>query len=367
MTFGQIIKALRREADMTQEQLAETLSISGQAVSRWEKDIAMPDISLIPVLANLFDVTTDYLLGVDITRKEEKIQSILNAAEEKGRVGYTKEAADIVRAGLNDYPGSYKLMDFLTIYLSIYAGELQGDERKQLLTEVISLAEKILAGSAEDAFRHNAIVTLCRCYPEFGKAAEAEKLAQSMPNWYQTRQVLLTRIYRGDKQYKAKRDQITLLIGDAVRLLQRLDTEMDSGAQALTNDEIILANKKALTLLDVLFEDGDYGEYITEMGDICRNLFDAYASAHKMDEGLEYLEKAADIAAALDRSFDEHAKHTSLLYRGDEYGGFAFSNTENFSLSLLKHLKQKPYYDSLIGSERGRYFVRQLEQYAANR
>jgi len=43
MTFGQTIKSLRREANMTQENLTELLSISPQAVSRWETDVAMPD------------------------------------------------------------------------------------------------------------------------------------------------------------------------------------------------------------------------------------------------------------------------------------------------------------------------------------
>ena len=62
MSFGQIIKKLRREADMTQERLAELLSVSAQAVSRWENDSAMPDVSLLAPLANLFHVTTDYLL-----------------------------------------------------------------------------------------------------------------------------------------------------------------------------------------------------------------------------------------------------------------------------------------------------------------
>ena len=80
MTFGKIIKKLRREADMTQEKLAELLSISAQAVSRWENDAAMPDISLLPPLANLFNVTTDYLLGVDIVNKEAKIKEISKQA-----------------------------------------------------------------------------------------------------------------------------------------------------------------------------------------------------------------------------------------------------------------------------------------------
>ena len=70
MTFGQKIKLLRREASMTQENLAELLSISPQAVSRWETDVAMPDISLLPPIANLFDVTTDYLLGMETYQKD---------------------------------------------------------------------------------------------------------------------------------------------------------------------------------------------------------------------------------------------------------------------------------------------------------
>ena len=70
MSFGRIIKKLRRDADMTQEKLAELLSISPQAVSRWETDCAMPDISLIPPLANLFGVTTDYLLEMDQYQKD---------------------------------------------------------------------------------------------------------------------------------------------------------------------------------------------------------------------------------------------------------------------------------------------------------
>ena len=45
MSFGNIIKKLRSDRNMTQEQLAEVLSISAQAVSRWETNIALPDIS----------------------------------------------------------------------------------------------------------------------------------------------------------------------------------------------------------------------------------------------------------------------------------------------------------------------------------
>ncbi len=72
MTFGQIIRGLRRAAGMTQEELASQLSISGQAVSRWENGLAMPDISLLPMLSGIFSVTTDYLLGLHTSKQERK-------------------------------------------------------------------------------------------------------------------------------------------------------------------------------------------------------------------------------------------------------------------------------------------------------
>ena len=81
MTIGTTIKALRRERDITQEQLAEYLNVSAQAVSQWETDRTAPDISQLPVLANIFGVTTDRLLGVDITKANEKIKAIADESK----------------------------------------------------------------------------------------------------------------------------------------------------------------------------------------------------------------------------------------------------------------------------------------------
>ena len=55
---------------MTQEKLAELLSISPQAVSRRETAAPMPDISLLPPFANLFNVTTDHLLGMETYQQD---------------------------------------------------------------------------------------------------------------------------------------------------------------------------------------------------------------------------------------------------------------------------------------------------------
>ena len=55
---------------MTQKELAELLNVSDKAVSRWERDESMPDILLIPVLADIFEVSCDELLKGERTVKE---------------------------------------------------------------------------------------------------------------------------------------------------------------------------------------------------------------------------------------------------------------------------------------------------------
>ena len=63
-TLGERIAYYRKKKDLTQEQLAEQCSISAQAVSKWENNLTAPDISLLPHLAEIFDITCDELLGV---------------------------------------------------------------------------------------------------------------------------------------------------------------------------------------------------------------------------------------------------------------------------------------------------------------
>lgn len=62
MTLGEKIQELRRRSGMSQDTLAETLDVSRQAVSKWERDEAMPETDKIIRIAKVFSVSTDYLL-----------------------------------------------------------------------------------------------------------------------------------------------------------------------------------------------------------------------------------------------------------------------------------------------------------------
>ncbi|MBQ7416294.1 MAG: helix-turn-helix transcriptional regulator [Oscillospiraceae bacterium] len=97
-TIGAFLAALRKAKGLTQKQLAEKLNVSDKAVSRWERDECAPDLSLIPVLAEIYGVTADEILrgqrldpensaqAPDNYRTEKQLKRIIASAQTKFRI-----------------------------------------------------------------------------------------------------------------------------------------------------------------------------------------------------------------------------------------------------------------------------------------
>ena len=96
LNIGIKIRELRRRDGRTQDNLAETLGVTAQAVSRWESGGSYPDMEMIPAIANYFHISIDELFGYHDER-EEKIKAILEEA--------TKT---LTKQGFTMYPGSFK-------------------------------------------------------------------------------------------------------------------------------------------------------------------------------------------------------------------------------------------------------------------
>lgn len=77
-TFGSMIAVLRKEKGMTQLELAEKMGVTDKAVSKWERDLSFPDVSSIPKLAEIFDVSVDELMQVKSDRKESSTSKKIN-------------------------------------------------------------------------------------------------------------------------------------------------------------------------------------------------------------------------------------------------------------------------------------------------
>ena len=76
-SFGTFLKQKRQEKNLTQKELSKLLYVSESAVSKWEKDVAHPDITLLPTLSKILGVSEHELITASIDEKsrEEKVQA----------------------------------------------------------------------------------------------------------------------------------------------------------------------------------------------------------------------------------------------------------------------------------------------------
>ena len=95
MTFGEKLKEARKNAGLSQEQFAEKMSVSRSAVAKWETDKGMPDVNNLKVMAQLLDVSVDYLLDEDekLSFNEIKEPINLDEFEKSGKCRDKKDAA----------------------------------------------------------------------------------------------------------------------------------------------------------------------------------------------------------------------------------------------------------------------------------
>ena len=102
-TIGKRISEYRKKKNLKQDELAEMLGVSPQAVSKWENDLSCPDISLLPELSRILGVSIDEIVQ---GKKKEPIVSILPEEERKDinklmlRIVVDSEDGDRVRVNL---------------------------------------------------------------------------------------------------------------------------------------------------------------------------------------------------------------------------------------------------------------------------
>ena len=126
MEIGQKIKQLRYKSALTQEQLAERLGISAQSVSKWETAVTMPDITLLPMLSEIFGVSIDELFDLTTEQTLRRIENRMEREEEfTGDV--FKEYEDFLKNQLVEHQDRRRILSLLA---SLYHHRMQSDARR---------------------------------------------------------------------------------------------------------------------------------------------------------------------------------------------------------------------------------------------
>lgn len=366
MSFGMTIKKLRRNRDMTQEELAELLSISPQAVSRWETDITMPDIALLPAICNLFGVTSDSLLGIDVAKKGEQLKQLRDSSFALYSRGYLDEAAAVLENGLKLYPDDYALMSDLMYVMSWRGGRASDKEEKKAFDrEVIRLGEKILEGCIDNSIRSGAVQCLCFLYPECGKRDRAVELAKSMPSIAVSLECLLSAVETGTACHEAKMRENFTLLQFLERNLANFNCKLDSGEPAYTKEEMARKKEKVIALMDILFENGDYGFYNDLLLEIHSYLARHYLGSDSQ-KALYHIGKAAECAVAfIEYISNPNFKYTSLVFRDMDAGTTMTMNSKNSAKRVLDDMR-KTEFDTIRDAPAFAAAAEKLEVYAGN-
>jgi len=350
MSIGTNIKKLRRARDLTQEQLAEYLGITPTAVSQWECDRTAPDISQLPQLAYILNITTDELLGVDVSNAEDEITKILEAQQSPYAAGDFGKCAEILHEGLKRYPRSYRLMEKLAHNLSCLGGH---DE------EVVSLSERVIAECTDNDTRDAAFQTLIYQHNNMGRKSEAIKWAKKMSHMWVSQEEMMTTLLEGEERVKAWVDYLKFCSG---RVMMGLN-DLAKNDIFTAEDRIALA-KQAAAVLEVLYPDGDYHYYADDGKRAYGKMAELYAEQGMAEETLAALEKWCEMTIHFN-TYSEDAVNTSPAFRGYVDGGWIPNPDGNQCKLTLDWISSDGRYDFVRDTERYKAAVEKLGKFAS--
>ena len=174
MNIGNNIYTLRKEKKLTQAELAEKLLVSEQAVSKWENGQCAPDVSLFPLLADIFGVSIDHLFGYHKKSYTDKVEEIMKSADDSKN---TYKEIEIISEGLKKFPNSPELKIYLAFSLSmLYRISENEAEKKDAVNKAVRLCYEVIDNCADIKQVDAALNMLRRIYcdtGEYQKALEA--------------------------------------------------------------------------------------------------------------------------------------------------------------------------------------------------
>ncbi len=316
LKIGEKIKDLRKKQDVTQEKLAAYLNISYQAISKWENGTALPDLTLIPGIANFFGVSTDELLGMKDTEETEELKEFEKIYSENFCLGKTYENIVLSRRVLEKYPRNYQWMMNLACVLCCYndtAEHNKHSKENDFRGEAIRLCERILEDCTEESVRHRAIQTLCLEYPWVGKKKEAIKLAMDMPDMYVCREQLLSFVYEGEERIEILQTTLLKFLEQCADKIWLLTQDPLMGKE-LTTEKKIECMETACNLVNFVFKEDKENNTHNNMFYLIR-LAKLWCEQENLDKAMETLLQAEKSARSFDRwaSSPNPTKYQSVL------------------------------------------------------
>lgn len=279
LDLGEIIRELRRRRGCTQETLAKAIGVSSQAVSRWEANGGYPDMETLPLIANYFGVSIDYLFGYN-NERALRIDEVVSRIEtmnlqNNGVDVNVDQCISLAREAMIEFPGNEKVMLCLASVLynagyvrrgEVHRTDAEGydvfdAERHRSYpewAEAIALYEKLLQTADPGELRNRTVNELSQLYQNVGAHDRAQRLAETAPSIRGSQEFLKMRSADGKARAVACGEALLKTAGACSELM--VQTVLGS-KKNMTPAEKSQSLRGAAGIIDLVCPDGNCGHY----------------------------------------------------------------------------------------------------------
>ena len=329
------IRELRKRDGRTQDNLAEALGVTAQAVSRWESGGSYPDMEMIPAIANYFHVSIDELFGYHDDR-EEKIKSILEKADKiltrQGQIISNGSLTDdvyvcisMLRDASEEFPNETRILLKLAEALNMWGWHIHGAHAHELdgsgvyrddtaynaqneyWQEAVRVYERILKCDPSPYEREHTIIGVISLYSKMGEYKKAKALVMQQSPIRISKEVMLPKATVGEEKAKAEANCIMDLLSCLRGAIQAPLAMRPALSSSAYGKNLYLS---IVHMYESIFDDGRCGCWHTHICLLYLQLM--YCEAHSggsMQKVMEYFDKAFD-----------HYKKYQLIYEQLEEG-----------------------------------------------
>lgn len=334
LNLGTKIRELRRRDGRTQDNLAEALGVTAQAISRWESGGSYPDMEMIPSIANYFHISIDELFGYH-DKREEKIKTILeNATKILAKQGFKMyqgslseevgECVNMLRTAAEEFPNEPKILIKLAKALQMWgwnkygakghpansSGIIEDDveynSKNVYWQEAVFVYEKLLKlnPSAEDL--ETAIRQIIPLYCRMGEYEKAKALANDQNTIIICKELLLPMATVGEEKARYQSERIMALLSNLRFAISESVAMRPAVSSSEYGRQILLS---VIKLYETVFIDGRCGKWHWDIGHLYLTL------AHYELDNDGSMEKVLNY---FDKGFD-HCKEYNRIYNEGEY------------------------------------------------
>jgi len=214
--IGEKIRSLRKARKLTQEQLAEQMHVSSQAVSKWETGTSCPDVDMLPRLAAFFRVSMDELFDFDRFQIDREVEALV--AQSVPLRQDPQKAEAFYREALERYPNHEVLLNCLLMVIP--------DDRS---AEKLEIGERLLDFTTDDEIRCDVLRLMALTCHAVGEQAMAEHYLAQLPELYFLKTEIAAAVRSGEAQMEE--------IGKTDDVCLRILTEMISLRETLAESE----------------------------------------------------------------------------------------------------------------------------------